>query len=99
MDHRDGGQRQVEEVHEAEDAHQDHDDGEDHQQDHEDVRQEEEGDDRHDGHSATHHQQGGGQHGQELFKGHEGRVLGKHGEGGATRSFTNVNILFTHAIS
>ena len=83
MDHRDGGQRQVPEVHEAEDAHQDHDDGEDHQQDHEDVRQEEEGDDRHDGHSAAHHQQGGGQHGQELFKGHEGRVVGKHGEGGA----------------
>ena len=60
MDHRDGGQRQAPEVHEAEDAHQDHDDGEDHQQDHEDVRQEEEGDDGHDCHSATHLQQGGG---------------------------------------
>ena len=89
MDHRDGGQRQAPEIHEAEDAHQDHNDGEDHQQDHENVRQEEEGDDRHDGHSTTHHQQGGGQHGQELFKGHEGPVVGKHGEGGAISQVTH----------
>jgi len=59
MDHRDGGQRQVEEVHEAEDAHQDHDDGEDHQQDHEEVRQEEKGDDRNDSYTRTYHLQCG----------------------------------------